>query len=87
MGNRNEIIDKLLTILDNVKECDCQIDDLNKNLFGSHYNYTSGEMLDFCMELKRIYHIDLNSFVRSIKDFTVNNIADGLLIEVLITNE
>ena len=86
MEKRSEVIHELLTILDKVKDHDCQIDDFDKNLFGSYYDYTSGEMLDFCMELKKEYHISLNNFIYKMKDYTVNNIADAL-IEVMITNE
>jgi acyl carrier protein len=76
MDKRNELIAELIGILKGVKACD--IEDPDENLFGRRYDYTSGEMLDVCMELKRRYHINLNSFIHNIEAYTVNNIADAL---------
>lgn len=76
MDNRAEEIKEIISILRKVKEC--EISDLDENLFGIKYNYTSGEMLDVCMELKKRYHANLNLFIGNINEFTVNNIADAL---------
>lgn len=77
MEKRTEVIDEIISILSKVK--DCKISSLDENLFGIEYDYTSGEMLDVCMELRSRYHVNLNLFIGNIKEFTVNNIADALV--------
>lgn len=76
MDNQTEVITEILSILSKVK--DCKISDLDSNLFGKKYDYTAGEMLDVCMELRRRYGINLNLFIKNISEFTVNNIAEAL---------
>lgn len=77
MDKRTEMIEEIVSILSKVKECD--ISALDANLFGFKYGYTSGEMLDVCMELRKRYGVNLKSFIRNVNEFTVNNIADFLL--------
>ena len=76
MDNQAIVISEILSILNKVK--DDKISDLDANLFGKKYDFTAGEMLDVCMELRRKYGINLNLFYRNISEFTVNNIAEAL---------
>jgi len=76
MDKREELIARLILILNVIRDCD--IKDLDKNLFGIDYNYSSGEILDVCMELQSRYNIDMNIFIGNIKEFTVNNMAEAL---------
>ncbi len=76
MDKRDELIMDLVSILKRVKDCD--INDPDMNLFGSEYDYTSGEMLDVFMDLRKKYNINLNSLIHGIEDYTVNNVADVL---------
>jgi hypothetical protein len=77
MEKREELIAEIVSILNEIK--DCEINDLDENLFGMKYDYSSGEMLDVCMELHKRYDANLNTFIGNIKDFTVNNMADALV--------
>lgn len=77
MEKRTELIVEIVSILSEIK--DCEVSALDANLFGFQYGYTSGEMLDVCMELRKRYGVNLNSFIRNVSDFTVNNIVDFLL--------
>lgn len=83
MDKREEKIAELIGILKAVK--DCEIYDLDKDLFGRSYDFTSGEMLDVCMELRKKYNLNLNKFIRSIEEYTINNMADALCRQ-LVTN-
>ncbi|MDF2843138.1 MAG: hypothetical protein K0R00_1564 [Herbinix sp.] len=83
MDKRDERIADLIVILKEVK--DCEIDDLDKDLFGSYYDFTSGDMLDVCMEIGKKYNINLNRFIHSIEEYTINNMADALR-KLLVTN-
>ncbi|WMJ85632.1 hypothetical protein [Anaerocolumna sp. MB42-C2] len=76
MDKRDEKIADLIEILKAVKEC--EINDLDRDLFGHYYDFTSGDMLDVCMELRKKYNIDLNEFIHSVKKYTINNMADAL---------
>lgn len=81
MDKRNELITELILLLKSVKEC--EINNLDGNLFGSQYDFTPGEMLDVCMKLRMKYSIKLNSLLQNIENYTVNNIADALSDVVL----
>ncbi len=83
MNKRDERIADLIVILKEVKEC--EIDDLDKDLFGRYYDFTSGDMLEVCMEIGKKYNINLNKFVHSIEEYTINNMADALC-KLLLTN-
>ncbi len=83
MDKRDERIADLIVILKEVK--DCEIDDLDKDLFGRYYDFTSGDMLDVCMEIEKRYNINLNRFIHSIEEYTINNMADALG-KLLVTN-
>lgn len=77
MEKRAELIEEIISILNEIKAC--EIKDLDENLFGIKYDYSSGEMLDVCMELHGRYDANLNLFISNIKDFTVNNMAEALV--------
>lgn len=83
MDKRDERIADLIVILKEVK--DCEIDDLDKDLFGRYYDFTSGDMLDVCMEIGRRYNINLDRYIHSIEEYTINNMADALC-KLLVTN-
>jgi acyl carrier protein len=76
MDKRDEVIADLIVILNTVKEC--EINDLDKDLFGRYYDFTSGDMLDICMELRKKYKLNLNQFIHSVDEYTINNMADAL---------
>ena len=59
--------------------------DLDKDIFGLYYDYTAGDMLDVCMELRKKYNINLNEFIHSVDEYTINNMADALC-KLLVTN-
>jgi hypothetical protein len=76
MYKRDELLNDLNDLFNRVKGC--EINDFDENLFGRKYNFTPGEMLEICMELRNKYSINLNLFIHNIDNFSVNSIIDTL---------